>query len=192
MNRHLFRSHIKTPGSDSSARRSELTADPHPDEDAATTLKLLNQALRIAHLTVLRCKRQYRIALRHHSPPLAAAALEHANDAKLHADRIAERIDQLGGKPDPAPDALPHRSRIDPQKSDPAIVVIGEHLTASRAAVESYTEIATFFAAFDPVTQKLMEEIGANEQERGDDLARLRGEMTGPSSEDRVHATFVE
>jgi bacterioferritin len=174
MNRHFFAQHTKTSRSDSRERRSRLTGDQNQRNRAATAVSILNQALLVAQIAVLRCKRQYRLALRHHSPPLAADALEHANEAKLQADRITERIAQLGGKPDESPDALPHQTRIDEHQGDALAVLIAEHLLASRAAVESYHEFAAFFAAFDPITQTLIEEVAAGEQERANDLVRLQ------------------
>jgi bacterioferritin (cytochrome b1) len=57
----------------------------------------------------------------------AAEFLEHAQDEQQHADRIAERITQLGGAPDFSPDGLAARShaeydvakeRCDDQKGD--------------------------------------------------------------------------
>src|SRR4051812_13154375 len=82
-----------------------------PTHDASQPIRVLNQALAIAQHTVLACKQRYHVALRCHSPPLAAAALEHANDAKLHANRIGERIARLGGTPDAPPETLPNAGR---------------------------------------------------------------------------------
>jgi bacterioferritin len=178
MNRSLFRQDRHSLHSDSPARRSALTGRRDKDDDVATTVKVLNQALLVAGITVLRCKRQYRLALHHHSPPLAADALEHANEAKLQANRITERILQLGGKPDKSPDSLPQRSRIEQDQGDTVSAVIAEHLLASRTAVESYREFAAFFAPFDPMTHTLTEEIAASEQERANDLARLRDQLS--------------
>src|SRR5437868_369146 len=104
MNRHFFERDTKKQHGELPVRRSGLTDSKTGDDNVAATVKVLNQTLLIAHIAVLRCKRQYRLALRHHSPPLAADALEHANEAKLHADRITERILQQGGKPDKSPD----------------------------------------------------------------------------------------
>ena len=44
---------------------------------------------------------------------------------------------------------------------------------AERIAVDSYREIATYFAAFDSTTRKMIEEIQAQEEEHADDLADL-------------------
>ena len=99
MNQDVSRRDIPSGRGEPSAGRAALAGERGAGDDVATTVNVLNQALTIAHITVLRCKRQYRIALRHHSPPLAAAALEHANGAKEHVGRVTERIVQLGGKP---------------------------------------------------------------------------------------------
>ena len=182
MNQDVSRGDIPSGRGEPSAGRAALAGERGAGDDVATTVNVLNQALTIAHITVLRCKRQYRIALRHHSPPLAAAALEHSNGAKEHVGRVTERIVQLGGKPNASPDALPHRSRIDRYESDPVIAVISEHLLASRDAVESYREFTAFFASFDPATHQLIEEIAAGEQARGNDLAHLHDQLSNQSS----------
>ncbi len=172
--------HSLHPGRDQRAENGR-SRQSQPTREAEA-VKFLNQALSIAQQTVLACKQRYHVALRYHSPPLAAAALEHANDAKLHANRIGERIAQLGGTPDPAPETLPQRGRG--QSGDVLLATIREHLTASRAASDSYGDLAHFFAAFDDDTRKLLDDIAANEHERGDDLERLRDAMTAQPAAD--------
>ena len=68
---------------------------------------------------------------------------------------------------------MPRPSRIEQEQIDPLAAEIAEHLLASRAAVESYHEFAAFFAPFDPMTHKLIEEIAAGEQDSASELARL-------------------
>jgi bacterioferritin len=175
----IFHSAGPSPQGDASAGRAEPTQRHRDKRDVASLSRVLNQALRVAELAVLSCKREYHIALRHRCPPLAAAALEHANDSKLHADRIRQRIVELGGKPDAPPDG-PHRSRIRSAQGDSVAATVTEHLIASRAAAESYSETAAFFAPFDDDTRKLMDDIATEERERGDDLARLQRDTTQP------------
>jgi len=182
MSHHLFWSDIGA----ASKRRLDPTDDTRTGSDTATALKILNQALKIADLTVLLCKRRYHTALRYHSPPLAAIALEHANDAKLFVDRLSERIVQLGGKPEPPSDSLPRMSPLPSPHNDPILAIIAEHIVASHVAVESYEEFAAFFAPFDASTHKLLQEIAAGERERGDDLARLRDELSKQSNASRA------
>src|SRR5437763_1170672 len=69
-------------------------------------VKLLNDALATELVCVLRYKRHYHTAHGMAAPNVADEFLEHANAEAAHADRLAERIVQLGGDPDFAPDSL--------------------------------------------------------------------------------------
>ena len=69
-------------------------------------VKLLNDALATELVCVLRYKRHYFTANGVSSPAIADEFLVHANEESAHADRIAERIVQLGGDPDFSPATL--------------------------------------------------------------------------------------
>ena len=73
-------------------------------------VKLLNDALATELVCVLRYKRHYFTADGVQSPAIADEFLVHANEESAHADKIAERIVQLGGEPDFSPDSLQGRS----------------------------------------------------------------------------------
>ena len=62
---------------------------------------------------MLRYKRHYFTAAGLSSPKIADEFLVHANEEMGHADRIAQRIVQLGGEPDFSPDSLSKRSHAD-------------------------------------------------------------------------------
>src|SRR3984885_11751478 len=64
-----------------------------------TACKVLNEALATEIVCVLRYKRHYFMAKGIHSGPVKTEFLEHAAEEQDHADRIAERIVQLGGSP---------------------------------------------------------------------------------------------
>jgi hypothetical protein len=51
--------------------------------------------------------------------------------------------------------------------------MITEDLVAERIAIDSYQEIAAYFADFDSTTRRMIEEIQASEEEHADDLAEL-------------------
>ena len=51
--------------------------------------------------------------------------------------------------------------------------MIKEDLVAERIAIDSYREMAAFFAPFDGTTRRMIEEIQAKEEEHADDLADL-------------------
>src|SRR5436190_7878184 len=66
-------------------------------------VKLLNDALATELVCVLRYKRHHFTAHGMSSPAIAAEFMVHANEEAAHGDLIAERIVQLGGEPDFAP-----------------------------------------------------------------------------------------
>lgn len=144
------------------------------DGDTATAVKVLNDALATEIVCVLRYKRHYFMAKGIHAAPVAAEFLEHANDEQAHADRISERIVQLGGSPNLSPEGLLTRSHTEyVEAKDNLAEMIKENLVAERVAVDSYREIATYFSAFDSTTRKMIEEIQAEEEKHADDLADL-------------------
>jgi bacterioferritin len=142
--------------------------------NTVTAVKVLNDALATEIVCVLRYKRHYFMAQGIHAASVAAEFLEHANDEQAHADRISERIVQLGGSPNLSPEGLLTRSHTEyVEAKDDLTEMIKENLVAERIAVDSYREIAAFFAPFDSTTRKMIEEIQAQEEEHADDLADL-------------------
>jgi bacterioferritin len=141
--------------------------------DTETAVKVLNTALATEIICVLRYKRHYFMARGIHSGSVAAEFLEHAGDEQEHADRIAERIVQLGGEPDFAPDGLSSRSHSEYVEGNSLVEMIKEDLVAERIAIDSYREMIRYFAPFDSTTRTMLEEITAKEEEHADDLADL-------------------
>ncbi|MGE8641224.1 MAG: ferritin-like domain-containing protein, partial [Achromobacter sp.] len=78
--------------------------------DRQTVLKLLNEALATEIVCVLRYKRHFFMARGLNAEPVAAEFAEHAMQEQEHADRLAERIVQLGGEPNLSPKGLLERS----------------------------------------------------------------------------------
>ena len=76
-------------------------------------IQLLNDALATELVCVLRYKRHYFTATGVNSSKIKEEFLVHANEESGHADRIAERIVQLGGSPNFSPDSLTSRSHAD-------------------------------------------------------------------------------
>src|SRR5207247_5028527 len=100
--------------------------------DTETAVKILNAALATELICVLRYKRHYFMARGIHSGPVAAEFLEHAGEEQEHADRIAERIVQLGGEPDFAPDGLSSRSHSEYVEGNSLVDMIKEDLVGER------------------------------------------------------------
>jgi bacterioferritin len=141
--------------------------------DPVTSCKVLNDALATEIVCVLRYKRHYFMAKGIHAGPVKDEFLEHAGDEQRHADMISERIVQLGGAPDLAPEGLHARSHTEYVEGDTLVEMIKEDLVAERIAIDSYREMATYFAKFDTTTRKMIEAIQADEEDHADDLADL-------------------
>jgi bacterioferritin len=141
--------------------------------DRDTVLKLLNEALATEIVCQLRYKRHYYMAEGIHSEAAKSEFLEHANEEAQHADKIAERIVQLGGQPNFSPDGLATRSHAEYAEGRSLREMIREDLVAERVAIESYREIVLYLGDRDPTTRRLLEEVLANEEEHADDLVTL-------------------
>jgi bacterioferritin len=141
--------------------------------DRKAVLKLLNETLATEMVCVLRYKRHYFMASGIHAQTAAAEFLEHATMEQSHADRVAERIIQLGGEPDWNPDTLTARSHAEYVEGETLMEMLREDLVAERIAIESYTQFIRYLGDSDPTTRRLMEEILANEEEHADDLKTL-------------------
>jgi bacterioferritin len=141
--------------------------------DLQTVLKLLNEALATEIVCVLRYKRHQFMATGIHSQAVAGEFAEHAAEEEGHADRIAERIAQLGGEPNFNPEGLLTRSHSEYIEGNNLVEMIKEDLVAERIAIESYSEIIRYLGSNDSTTRRMMEEILANEEEHAEDLRNL-------------------
>ncbi|HEX9688278.1 MAG TPA: ferritin-like domain-containing protein [Thermoanaerobaculia bacterium] len=136
-------------------------------------IAVLNEALATEIVCVLRYKRHYFMAQGIHAQAVAQEFLEHANDEQGHADRIAERITQIGGEPNFSPEGLATRSHSEYVEGDSLVDMIREDLVAERIAIEAYGEIVRFLGDQDITSRRMMEEILAVEEEHADDLKNL-------------------
>jgi bacterioferritin len=139
-------------------------------------VKLLNDALATELVCVLRYKRHHFTAHGMSSPRVAEEFLEHANAETGHADRIAERIVQLGGKPDFSPDTLTKRSHADYDESEDLRAMVRADLVAERIAVETYRQMITMIGNKDPSTRRLLEEVLNDEEEHAEEMKDLLDE----------------
>src|SRR5579883_1769336 len=74
--------------------------------DRKQAIDILNEALATEIVCVLRYSFHYYMATGIHSQAVKEEFKEHAREEQEHAERIAERIKQLGGKPQLNPDQL--------------------------------------------------------------------------------------
>ena len=141
--------------------------------DRGTVNKLLNEALATELVCVARYKFHYFMASGIHSQAVKSEFKEHADEEQEHADRIAERIKQLGGKPEMNPAKLTDLSHSEYREGNSLADMIREDLIAERIAVESYREMIRYFGERDPTSRVMMEDILAKEEEHADELTDL-------------------
>jgi bacterioferritin len=147
--------------------------------DRETVLKLLNEALATELVCVLRYRRHHFMAKGIHSQGVAEEFMEHSQEEQEHADRIAERIVQLGGEPNFSPEGIALRSHAEYIEGGNLTDMIKEDLVAERVAIESYTEMIRYFGDKDPTSRRLLEEILAVEEEHADEMADLLEGLSG-------------
>jgi bacterioferritin len=152
--------------------------------DRATVMRILNEALATELVCVLRYKRHYYMAPGIHSGAVVDEFLEHAQNEQEHADRLAERITQLGGEPDLNPETLTARSHSEYIEGEGLIAMIREDLVAERIVIQSYSEMIRYLGDDDPSTRRMLEEILAQEEDHANELQTLL-ERYGPDNDER-------
>src|SRR2546429_2274718 len=96
-------SHIKQIQEIRDRARKQITEGAVTDDyelDRKQVVAILNEALATEVVCVLRYRFHYFMATGIHAPAVAEEFLEHSEEEQEHADRIARRIKQLGGKPE--------------------------------------------------------------------------------------------
>jgi bacterioferritin len=136
-------------------------------------VSLLNDALATELVCILRYKRHHFTARGMASPAIAAEFMVHAAEETGHADKIAERIVQLGGEPDFNPVTLLERSHADYDTSSALRDMIRANLIAERVAVEAYRQMIGLIGDKDPTTRRMLETILADEEEHADEMNDL-------------------
>lgn len=141
--------------------------------DVEKTISILNEALATEIVCVLRYMHHYFMATGVHAMAVRDEFKEHADAEREHADAIAERIQQLGGKPDFNPASLLERSASQYAEGKSLSDMIKEDLIAERIVIEVYQKMIRYFGDNDPTTRVMIEEILKDEEEHASDLADL-------------------
>jgi bacterioferritin len=141
--------------------------------DVNNTINILNEALATEIVCVLRYQFHYYMSTGIHSQSVKEEFKEHAKDEQKHAEELAERIKQLGGKPQMDPAKVSAASFTEYKEGTSLADMIREDLIAERIVIESYREMAQYFGVKDPTSRRMIEKILSNEEEHADDLTDL-------------------
>lgn len=141
--------------------------------DRKLVIELLNEALATEWVCVLRYMRHYFMASGMLADSVKAEFLAHAKEEQAHADKIAERIVQLGGEPDLNPDTLTERAHAEYKEGANLKEMVRENLIAERIAIDSYREMINYIGDRDTTTKRMLMDILAQEEEHADEFADL-------------------
>jgi len=98
---------------------------------------------------------------------------EHAKEEAEHMRAVAERINQLGGRPDFDPKGLETRAASQFGSAENLVEMIRENLIAERIAVDHYRELIRYFGDRDSGTKRMLEWILVKEEEHANDMHDL-------------------
>ena len=154
-----------------------------PTESFLSDIKEIRRRAR-KHLTAGAVTQNYMgnvedtIALLNHAVATESEAVkeefaQHAKEEAEHLDLLAERINQLGGKPDLNPDGAGARAASEYVEGENLVDMITENLIAERIAIETYRDMVRYFGDKDPTTRVLLERILAQEEEHANDMHDL-------------------
>src|SRR5438477_12915526 len=139
-------------------------------EDAVA---LLNHAVATEIVCVLRYKFHAVCATGLASEAVKEEFARHANEEAEHLDLLAERITQLGGRPDLNPYGVSTRAATEYVEGENLVEMTKENLVAERIAIETYRDMVRYFGDNDSTTRVLLERILAQEEEHANDMHDL-------------------
>ena len=141
--------------------------------DVDKTVEILQSVLATEIVCVLRYTMHAVAATGISSEGVKDEFAQHAKEEQEHLMAVAERINQLGGKPNFNPEGLASRSASEYGKAANLVEMIRENLIAERIAVDHYRELIRYFGDNDPGTRTMLEGILVTEEEHANDMHDL-------------------
>jgi bacterioferritin len=141
--------------------------------DVKKTVDILQTVLATEIVCVLRYSMHAVTATGISSDSVKKEFAEHAREEREHMMQVAERINQLGGKPNFNPEGLASRSASQYAEGGNLVDMIRENLIAERIAVEHYRELIRYFGDDDSTTRVMLEGILGVEEEHANDMHDL-------------------
>jgi bacterioferritin len=141
--------------------------------DVNKTIEILQSVLATELVCYLRYTMHWISATGLSSEGVKAEFAEHAKDEREHMIAAAERINQLGGKPNFNPEGLLSRSASQYVEGANLVDMIKENLIAERIAVDHYRELIRYFGNDDPTTRVMLQKFLTVEEEHANDMHDL-------------------
>ena len=141
--------------------------------DVKKTIDILQSVLATEIVCVLRYTMHAVAAAGISSEGVKAEFAQHAKEETGHMQEVAERINQLGGKPNFNPEGLATRAASEYGNAQHLVEMIKENLIAERIAVDHYRELVRYYGNNDPGTRSMLEGILMVEEEHANDMHDL-------------------
>ena len=141
--------------------------------DVGKTIELLQGVLATEIVCVLRYTMHAIAATGISSESVKDEFAQHAKEEQEHMNAVAERINQLGGRPNFNPEGLAMRSASQYGQGENLVDMIKENLIAERIAIDHYRELIRYFGDDDPGTRVMLEGILVVEEEHANDMHDL-------------------
>jgi len=141
--------------------------------DVSKTIELLQSVLATEIVCVLRYTMHAIAATGISSEGVKDEFAQHAKEEQEHMNAVAERINQLGGRPNFNPEGLAMRSASQYGDGENLVDMIKENLIAERIAIDHYRELIRYFGDNDPGTRVMLEGILVVEEEHANDMHDL-------------------
>ena len=107
---------------------------------------------------------------------------DHAKEELHHADMLVERMIQLGGTPLLSPESIQKETNCGyDAPSDPNTKkLLAQNIKGEQCAIATYKKLYDFVKGKDPITEKIILEILADEVEHEEDLQAMLEDMQTP------------
>jgi bacterioferritin len=168
-----FLTDVKTLRERARQHLEEGAVTPTYKGDARKTIEILQTVLATEIVCVLRYTMHSVTATGISSEGVKDEFAQHAKEERAHMMAVADRINQLGGKPNFNPEGLAARSASQYAEGGNLVGMIRENLIAERIAVDHYRELIRYFSDDDPATRIMLERILAVEEEHANDMHDL-------------------
>lgn len=133
----------------------------------------LHEALGTAIIGILRYKQHAFVTTGSGARQVKATLLQHAAEEQAHANHLADRIKQLGGKAFLPFEQLVYRRYAEQVEKHSLGEMITANLLAERSAIYNYRAMIASIGADDPATRQVLERILALKETQAEKLARL-------------------
>jgi bacterioferritin len=144
--------------------------------DVERVIKRLNQLRSTEIVSYLQYKQHAYMTISLVGPAVKGEFLEHADQELGHADRLAERIAQLGGTPiyDLCEiGEMAAQMKVKVEQGTTIEQMVQEDLQIERRQVENYTRLIREVGDGDPVTRRMLEDILIDTEHHASELRDL-------------------